>query len=830
MSSKKYKRERLDQPGGRAYEPEAFELLDGMDVTGIGAGARYRPVPAQPPAQPQERSWGEAIADAGVQSAEGVNTTLGSFVNLFSPSSGVADFFRSNGEHWRKAQSPVTQRKLAEAEKVISAADQDSIIEQSIAAARAYSSDPVLISRFIFTNLPSVLPGLGASRVGQIATLAAGGSTALAAAAGTTMAGATEALMNAGGARGKAFEEIRDTQRKQSVPEDEAVRIALGKSVMPAAIGSLTGLLPGKRRIERALAGRGYAATGALASAMLGKQLDDVLPQVATNHQAGEVDGRPLSRNVGRTAVEAAVSGLPPAGVAAIAARRGHARGGKAGSEGDAALPVTGPESASPLRPGSPAAGDAGQSALEASAGPARPDKAVSAVPAESGRGADGEAKPQGARQRGQVPADAFADGDAPAFDPATVQARNWLQFVSERGENIGRLRRGTPAWELLQDDWKAVQAARKDASAGRTAPVDDAPVRAPGDENAAARPAAPAAEGSAPVPGSEKASMQPIPGAQRGGEAPANEAPGLQNSSGPPAAVAQPPGPDGGLPAALPAAVEVGVGDGVSAADAAPAAAQPASRQDADKSASPAPDASMGKVKEVADAISASWTKGPPVRVMFDLKEPRLAQAMRDAGREPGADGGTQGPRGFYADGQLHLLANASHTPAQVARVVYRQALGQHGLQGAFGEGMDAVLDQIVAARPRDVREKAQEHGLAEGREGRRAAAQDVLAAMAEQSPQAGFVRKAVEAVRLRLRAQLPSIRPMAMSDARIIEDFILPARDWVRRGGQPAGNSPPTAMAAPHAEADVQRQRVDAQAYTGVDKGESGDVGSGQ
>ena len=43
MSSKKYKRERLDQPGGRAYEPEAFELLDGMDVTGIGAGARYRP-------------------------------------------------------------------------------------------------------------------------------------------------------------------------------------------------------------------------------------------------------------------------------------------------------------------------------------------------------------------------------------------------------------------------------------------------------------------------------------------------------------------------------------------------------------------------------------------------------------------------------------------------------------------------------------------------------------------------------------------------------------------------------------------------------------------
>ena len=323
---------------------------------------------------------------------------------------------------------------------------------------------------------------------------------------------------------------------------------------------------------------------------------------------------------------------------------------------------------------------------------------------------------------------------------------------------------------------------------------------------------------------------MQPIPGAQRGGEAPANEAPGLQDSSGPPAAVAQPPGPDGGLPAALPAAVEVGVGDGVSAADAAPAAAQPASRQDADKSASPAPDASMGKVKEVADAISASWTKGPPVRVMFDLNEPRLAQAMRDAGREPGADGGTQGPRGFYADGQLHLLANASHTPAQVARVVYRQALGQHGLQGAFGEGMDAVLDQIVAARPRDVREKAQEHGLAEGREGRRAAAQDVLAAMAEQSPQAGFVRKAVEAVRSRLRAQLPSIRPMAMSDARIIEDFILPARDWVRRGGQPAGNGLPAAVAAPRAEADAQRQRVDAQARTGMDKGESGDVGSRQ
>lgn len=824
MSSKKYKHGRPDQPGGLAYEPEAFELLDGMDVTGIGAGARYRPVPAQPPAQPQERSWGEAIADAGVQSAEGVNATLGSVVNLFSPSSGVADFFRSNGEHWRKAQSPVMQRKLAEAEKLISAADQDSIIDQSIAAARAYSSDPALIARFIFTNLPSVLPGLGASRVGQIATLAAGGSTALAATAGTTMAGATEALMNAGGARGKAFEEIRDTLRKQNVPEDEAVRIALGKSVLPAAIGSLTGLLPGKRRIERALAGRGYAATGAMASAVLGKQLDDVLPQVATNHQAGGFDGRPLSRNVGRTAVEAAVSGLPPAGVAAIAARRGHARGGKAGSEGDAALPVTGPESA---RPGPPALADAGQSALEAPAGLARPDKAVSPVPAESGRGAGGEAKPQGARQHRQVPADAFASGDAPAFDPATVQARNWLQFVSERGENIGRLRRGTPAWELLQDDWKAVQAARREASADRTAPVEDATVRAPGDENA---PAAPVAEDSAPVPGSEKASMQPAPGVRRSGEPAADEASGAQDSSGPPAAAAQRPHPDGELPAALPASVKVGAGDGASAPDTAPAAAQPASRQDADKSPSPAPDASTGKVKEVADAISASWAKGPQVRVMFDLKEPRLAQAMRDAGREPGADGGTQVPRGFYADGQLQLLANASHTPAQVARVVYRQALGQHGLQGAFGEGMDAVLDQIVAARPRDVREKVQEHGLAEGREGRRAAAQDVLAAMAEQSPQAGFVRKAVEAVRSRLRAQLPSIRPMAMSDARIIEDFILPARDWVRRGGQPAGNGLPAAVAVPRTEADAQRQRVDAQDRTGMDKGESGDVGSRQ
>ncbi|MVT36767.1 hypothetical protein GO497_02720 [Acidovorax citrulli] len=112
-------------------------------------------------------------------------------------------------------QSEALRRKVADADAQIAQANQDSIVDQAVAAAKAYSSDPALAARFVTTNLPSMLPGVAAAKAAQVARLAGGASAAVAAGTATTAAGVTNAVLNAGGARGEAFEDIRDALVKK---------------------------------------------------------------------------------------------------------------------------------------------------------------------------------------------------------------------------------------------------------------------------------------------------------------------------------------------------------------------------------------------------------------------------------------------------------------------------------------------------------------------------------------------------------------------------------------------------------------------------------------
>jgi hypothetical protein len=129
-------------------------------------------------------------------------------------------------------------------------------------------------------------------------------------------------------------------------------------------------------------------------------------------------------------------------------------------------------------------------------------------------------------------------------------------------------------------------------------------------------------------------------------------------------------------------------------------------------------------------------------------------------------AEGAEGVPKGFYFDGEVYLVASQLATPEEAARVLYHEALGHHGLRGAFGEKLDAVLDQIIVARPREVRAKLQEYGELDDLVGRRYAAEEVLAEMAETQPQLGFVRRAVAAIRAWLRDHVPALRDLAMSN----------------------------------------------------------------
>lgn len=280
----------------------------------------------QSPNGTPERTWGEAGADTGVQLAEGVNTILGAIPNLVAPESGVAGFFNDNAQFWRDKQSNALKGKISKADQAITKAGEDGVIAQIAEAASQYFQDPALAARFVTTNLPSMIPGIGAAKLAQGAALARGASAARAAQIATTAAGATNAALNAGGARGEAFEDIKRTLIQQGMSPEQAEQHALADSRIVAVVGGIAGYVSGKTGLEKSLFGqattKGAIKSGVAATAteLAGEQLEEVSPQIATNIQAGKYDNRSIGKDVGRTIVETAIGSGPGAVVAGGAA------------------------------------------------------------------------------------------------------------------------------------------------------------------------------------------------------------------------------------------------------------------------------------------------------------------------------------------------------------------------------------------------------------------------------------------------------------------------------------------------------------------------------
>ena len=298
-----------------------FEFEDEQKPAG-GAFVFDDEVPAAKRAK-KSRSWLDAAADTGVQLAEGTNNILGAIPSLVAPNSDTAEFFKRGAEFWRNKQSDELLARQAEAGKVIDRAGQDGVWPQVKAAASEYASDPALAARFAVTNIPSLIPGLGLGKLAQVGGAAVGLSAAAQAALGTGVAGATNAALNAGSARGDAYDEIKKSLIDKGLSPADAEEIALQGSVMPAAVGAATGYLSGKVGLEKALLGSVTAggaakkAAGSFAAEMMGEQAEEVLPKLATNTAVQVVDPtRQTGKDVGRTIVETAF-GAGPTSVAA---------------------------------------------------------------------------------------------------------------------------------------------------------------------------------------------------------------------------------------------------------------------------------------------------------------------------------------------------------------------------------------------------------------------------------------------------------------------------------------------------------------------------------
>ena len=280
---------------------------------------------AQPEAPRMDRTWGEALQDTGLQLLEGGANIAGAVPSLVAPSSGVARWFKEQADDFGDAQSPVMQRKLRRADAQIALADQDSIIDQGVAAAKAYGADPALMARLVATNMASVIPGVGAAKAAQgvrMAQVLGAGGTAIEAAtagakAGQLAAGATNAVLNGGDVRQDAYEDLHKTLVAKGYSPQQAQQMAEDQSWLAAGVGAATGFASGHMGLDKAVVNKGLSAGGAKAGAKAfagelgGELLEEVSPKAATNLQAGEYDARPWSRDVGRTAVETVLGAGP---------------------------------------------------------------------------------------------------------------------------------------------------------------------------------------------------------------------------------------------------------------------------------------------------------------------------------------------------------------------------------------------------------------------------------------------------------------------------------------------------------------------------------------
>ena len=62
--------------------------------------------------------------------------------------------------------------------------------------------------------------------------------------------------------------------------------------------------------------------------------------------------------------------------------------------------------------------------------------------------------------------------------------------------------------------------------------------------------------------------------------------------------------------------------------------------------------------------------------------------------------------------------------------------------------------------------------------------AAEEVLAELAQPRPDLGFVQRAIAAIRNFLRTHIPGVKVLELTDADIVQGYLLPARGWVERG----------------------------------------------
>jgi len=186
--------------------------------------------------------------------------------------------------------------------------------------------------------------------------------------------------------------------------------------------------------------------------------------------------------------------------------------------------------------------------------------------------------------------------------------------------------------------------------------------------------------------------------------------------------------------------------------------------------------------VQDTVDTVKARWANAPEVVVAESMDDPAIPQEVRNHNKEAVANGAKGKPQGFYYKGKAYVIADSIGSTNEAVEALMHEALGHYGLRGVFGPKMEAVLRDVIKNRRAEVEGKAEKYGLDINNDADMLeAAEEVLAVMAQTKPGLPFVKRAIAVIRNFLRDLGFDIK---MSDADLIEKYILPAQAFVERG----------------------------------------------
>lgn len=211
-----------------------------------------------------------------------------------------------------------------------------------------------------------------------------------------------------------------------------------------------------------------------------------------------------------------------------------------------------------------------------------------------------------------------------------------------------------------------------------------------------------------------------------------------------------------------------------------------------------------VANVERAAATIKARWKNAPDVVVIAGMQDEKVPEAVRRADAAQRSQGAQGQPEGFFYNGKVYLVATELPMVRDVARVMFHETLGHFGLRGVFGDALNKQLNLLALNRRADVIRQAREYGLhglsdkavntasdaevwaSMTQQHRMHAAEEVLAFLAQEQPGLSIVQRAVAAIRTWLRENIPSLAMGDMTDAEVVNRFIIPARGWVERGSR--------------------------------------------